>query len=60
MNLLDRIVKERQALDRSIYLLDQSERSNAPEAVVTANRLAIKDHQDKLARLVAQLNYVKS
>lgn len=55
MKLIEQINKERQALDRSIYLLSQGKRNHAPEAMLNANRLAIRDHQNKLMQLVAQL-----
>lgn len=54
------IEREEKALARSEYLLDQAIAAGMPEAMLLANKLAIKDHEGKLnklkERLIAQKN----
>lgn len=45
------IEREEKALARSEYLLAQNLAAGMPEAVLVANKLAIKDHSDRLGKL---------
>ena len=45
------IEREEKALARSEYLLAQNLAADMPEAVLIANKLAIKDHSDRLGKL---------
>lgn len=51
--LLDKIKRERDALSRSVDLLEHGIQNRVPEIMLLANRLAIKEHLNKLAELVA-------
>lgn len=49
------IEREEKALARSEYLLAKNLAANMPEAMLAANRLAIKDHEGKLNKLKERL-----
>ena len=49
------IKREEKALARSEYLLSQNLAAGMPEAILLANKLAIKDHEGKLNELKERL-----
>lgn len=54
------IEREKKALARSEYLLDQAIAAGMPEAMLLANKLAIKDHEGKLNKLKERLTAQKN
>lgn len=45
------IEREEKALARSEYLLGRNVAAGMPKALLAANKLAIKDHRDRLGKL---------
>lgn len=49
------IEREEKALARSEYLLSQNLAADMPEAMLAANKLAVKDHKNRLGKLKERL-----